>query len=168
MLGFVFSGGRVTPRFLPIDESHPLAPSEPYGRSKLLAETALARHAAAGSVVFALRPPWVWVPEEYDRYRKLILSPGDWWDGLWAYVSGEDLARAVSAALMADVSSGFHAAYVAAPDNGTETPTRELAEKHYAGVELRGDLGEFASLISSDRLDALTGFRPATSWREFL
>lgn len=168
VLGFAFSRGRVAPRYFPVNEAHPLAPTEPYGRSKLMAETALARRARAGPTVVSLRPPWVWVPEEYERVRRLTEAPDDWWDGLWAYVHGDDLARAVERALTVSVEPGFHAVYVAAPDNGTVFPTRELVGRYFPDVPLARELSEYASLISSEGAAKLIGFAPALTWREFL
>jgi nucleoside-diphosphate-sugar epimerase len=168
VLGFVFSGRRTKPRYFPIDEAHPASPSEPYGASKLAAERALDLAARGGLTVVCLRPPWVWVPEEYARCRELTKSPDEWWDGLWAYMHGDDLARAVGLAVTRDVPAGFHAVYVAAPDNGTVLPTRELLARHYPDVPIRDGLGEFASLISSEGARKLLGAKPAMTWREFL
>ncbi len=168
VLGFVFSEGRVRPNYLPVDEAHPLAPTEPYGRSKLLAETVLARQAGRTAPVVSLRPPWVWVPEEYEKLRRLTRAPADWSEGLWAYVHGDDLARAVERAVTLEIGPGFHAAYVAAPDNGTVVPTAQLVEKYFPDVPVRRELAEFGSLVSSSRLESLLGFKPTMSWREFL
>lgn len=168
VLGFVFSEGKIRPRYLPIDEDHPLSPSEPYGRSKLMAETVLAREATESMTIVCLRPPWVWVPEEYDRCRELTRDPGRWWDGLWAYVHGDDLARSAALAATSDVETGFHAVYVAAPDNGTARPTADLVSEYYADVPVRATLPEFGSLISSARAASLLGSAPMMSWRSFL
>lgn len=169
VLGFVFSRGKRQPAYLPIDEEHPLSPTEPYGMSKLLAEEILTRHLSVDTVLVVLRPPWVWVPEEYDKCRRLAKRPDDWADGLWAYVHGEDLARAAEAALSRDLPVGRHTAYVAAPDNGTAVPTRTLLERFYPAIPLREEgLPEFGSLISSEGTHRLLAFRPAMSWREFL
>jgi len=168
VLGVVFSGGRARPRYFPIDESHPLSPSDPYGRSKLTAETFLAREAAGRMTVVSLRPPWVWVPEEYDRYRRLTVEPGDWSGGLWAYIHGDDLARAVESALTADLPPGHRAVYVAARDNGTVVPTLELVREYYPEVPRRGEIAAFGSLISSRGARDLLGYEPMLSWREFL
>ncbi len=168
VLGFVFSGGAVVPEYLPVDEEHPLAPSDPYGRSKLSAELLLARHAAESATVVSLRPPWVWVPEEYGRLRRLTVTPEEWPDGLWAYVHGDDLARAVELAVEREIAPGFHAAYVSAPDNGTAVPTAQLLKSYFPDVPVRKELREFESLVSSARLESLLGFRPSMSWREFL
>jgi nucleoside-diphosphate-sugar epimerase len=168
VLGFVFSKGRAAPCYFPIDEQHPLSPSEPYGRSKLRAEAFLAREAGAAMTVVSLRPPWVWVPEEYDKYRKLTITPAAWWDGLWAYVHADDLARAVDAAIVRDLPPGHHAVYVAAADNGTTSPTRELVETYYGGVPLRAAITEYGSLISCRAARELLEYEPERSWRGFL
>lgn len=167
VLGFVFSDGAVVPEYLPVDEAHPLSPTDPYGRSKLSAEVLLARQ-PAGATVVSLRPPWIWVPEEYEKLRELTREPSKWSGGLWAYVHGDDLARAVELAATQDIEPGFHAAYVAAPDNGTVVPSSRLAADYFPDVPVRRDLPEFAGFLSSDGLDELLGFRPSMSWREFL
>ena len=168
ILGFVFSQGRTKPLYFPIDERHPLSPTEPYGRSKLRAEVALTRNTGDEASVVILRPPWVWVPEEYEKNRRLKESPDEWWHGLWAYVHGEDLARAAALAVTADLPPGVHAVYVAAADNGTDVPTRELLNRYYPDVPVRGELAEFGSLISSAAAAELLGFAPTMTWREFL
>lgn len=168
VLGFVFGGGRAKPRYFPIDESHPLSPSEPYGRSKLQAEMFLARQGADRMTVVSLRPPWVWVPEEYDRYRGLTVDPGEWWGGLWAYVHGDDLAGAIESAVLSDLPAGHHAAYVTAADNGTVVPTRELIRQYYPDVPVRDEITEFGSLISCREATDLLAYEPSLTWREFL
>jgi nucleoside-diphosphate-sugar epimerase len=167
VLGFAFSGGAVSPNYFPIDEAHPLSPIDPYGISKLSAELLLARRPTAVTVV-SLRPPWIWVPEEYEKLRELTSDPSKWSAGLWAYVHGEDLARAVELAVTLDLEPGFHAAYIAAPDNGTIAPSARLAADYFPDVPIRGEMPEFGSFLSSDGLEELLGFRPSMSWREFL
>ena len=118
--------------------------------------------------MISLRPPWVWVPEEYEKLRRLTRTPAEWSGGLWAYVHGDDLARAVERAVTLDIEPGFHAAYVAAPDNGTVVPTSRLLDDYFPGIPVRQDLPEFGSLVSSSRLENLLSFKPTMSWREFL
>lgn len=168
VLGFVFSKGRTKPDYLPIDEAHPLSPSDAYGRSKLAAETLLARRACPAMRVVSLRPPWVWVPEEYDNCRRLTTDPGAWWDGLWAYVHGDDLARVVVSALGTGLEGTCHAVYVAAPDNGTTCSSRELIDRYYSQASLRSSFEGSESLISSDACERLLELRPTMEWRHFL
>jgi len=168
VLGFVFGEGRTAPAFFPIDETHPLGPTEPYGRSKLEAEIAAARLAGEELTLVHLRPPWVWVPEEREACLRLTRRPEDWWDGLWAYIHGDDLARAVDLAVARPLPEGAHAVYVAAPDNGTIVPTAELVARFYPGVPVRGKLGQYQSLLSSERARRLLGFEAAATWRTFL
>ncbi len=168
ILGFVFSEGQTRPLYFPIDEKHPISPTEPYGRSKLRAELAVARNTSDEASAVVLRPPWVWVPEEYEKDRRLTGSPDEWWHGLWAYVHGDDLARAAALAITADLRPGIHAVYVAATDSGTDVPTRELLDRYYPDVPVRAELQEFGSLISSAAASELLGLGPTMTWREFL
>ncbi len=168
VLGFVFSGGEIRPRYFPIDEGHPLLPAEPYGMSKLLAETYLEQEVAASLPLLILRPPWIWAPEEYDRYRELLTNPTEWRDGLWAYIHVDDVAEAIARGVESSLPVGCHAAFMSAPDNGTVYPTRELVTRFFPKIGLPDEVEEFGSLVSSDMLDTLIGFRPGRTWREFL
>ncbi|MBD3348286.1 MAG: NAD-dependent epimerase/dehydratase family protein, partial [Candidatus Eisenbacteria bacterium] len=137
VLGFAFGEQKVQPMYLPVDEDHRLAPRDPYGRSKLVAEEALSDCRPDDAVVVSLRPPWVWVPEEYARCRRLTRDPESWVGGLWAYVHGDDLARAVERALVHELAPGHHCVYVVATDNGTIFRTRELIERYYSQTHVR-------------------------------
>jgi hypothetical protein len=108
------------------------------------------------------------VPEEYEKVRRLTVHPSEWWDGLWAYVHGDDLARAAELAALADLPAGHHPLYVTAADNGTILATRELMREYYPSVPIRGPLAEFGSLISSRAARDLIGYEPSLSWRGFL
>jgi len=168
VLGFAFGRRRVLPRYFPINEDHRLQPADPYGRSKLTAEEALADCRPDRAVAVSLRPPWVWVPEEYAQCRRLTHDPESWVGGLWAYIHGDDLARAVECALNADLTPGHHPLYVAASDNGTIFRTRELIQRYYPQVEVRPGIGEFGGLISGALAAGSIGFTPSLTWRGFL
>lgn len=168
VLGFASGAHRATPMYFPIDEDHTLQPSDPYGRSKLAAEEALADIRPPDAVAVSLRPPWIWVPEEYAQCRRLTHDPASWAGGLWAYIHGDDLARAVECALGADLSPGHHPVYVTAYDNGTIFRTRELLQRYYSQVVVRPGIPEFGGLISGARAAALLGFTPDLTWRRFL
>jgi len=168
VLGFAFGRHKVSPRYFPINEDHGLQPADPYGRSKLRAEEALADCRPDRAVAVSLRPPWVWVPEEYAQCRRLTHDPESWVGGLWAYIHGDDLARAVECALNADLAPGHHPLYVAAADNGTIFRTRELTQRYYPQVEVRAGIAEFGGLISGAQAAGSIGFTPNLTWRGFL
>lgn len=168
VVGVVFSARKSDPDYFPIDEDHPLSPSEPYGRSKLLAEQGLAGVRPKDGVVICLRPPWVWVPEEYPKCRRLTRNPGMWVDALWAYVHADDVAAAVKVALEHEVTPGFHTYFVAAEDNGTTMPTRKLLDQYYPCVPRKPGIPQFGSLISSGKIARELGFESRLTWRQFL
>lgn len=172
VLGFALGEGLPEPRFLPVDEDHPLDPKDPYGLSKLAGEEACRSAAArSGLRALALRPPWIWVPEEYDLYRTYTSEPArpDWIRDLWAYVQVDDLAQAVSTALITKDLHSFEAMFVAAADNGTERGSRSLIKDYLPGSpRIDGTFGRRESLVSSERARSRLSYVPKRSWTEFL
>ncbi len=168
VLGFTFGAGRVRPRYFPVDEEHVMAPVDPYGRSKLMAEESLTDKRPADTVVVSLRPSWVWVEEEYAQSRRLTHDPEEWVGGLWSYVHGDDVAEAVRRAAEADLAPGHHPILLSAPDNGTIFPTRKLVEKYYAETAMRPGISQYGSLVTSREAARLLGFSPELTWRGFL
>ncbi|MFH1501749.1 MAG: NAD(P)-dependent oxidoreductase [Candidatus Eisenbacteria bacterium] len=168
VLGFVFGQGGVKPRYFPVDEDHKLTPTDAYGRSKLVAEQSLSEDRPPDSVVVSLRPPWVWVPEEYAQCRRLTHDPEGWAGGLWAYIHGDDLAAAVKLAVERDLAPAHYPVFVAAEDNGTIFATRKLVEKFYPQVTVRSGISEYGSLISTREASRILGFAPTLRWRGFL
>lgn len=172
VLGFALGKDLPEPRFLPLDEDHPLGPKDPYGLSKLAGEEAC-RAAACRSPLraLALRPPWIWVPEEYDTYRTYTAEPGrpDWIRDLWAYVHVEDLAAAVSMALITKDLEPFEALFVTAADNGTERSSRSLVKEYLpVSPRIQGTFGRRESLISFERARSRLAYVPKQTWTEFL
>jgi nucleoside-diphosphate-sugar epimerase len=168
--GFVFSQESPRPLYFPVDELHPTSPLDPYGASKLLGEELVRAfaHRTHGAAV-ALRPPWVWCPEEYDKCRELTQNPEIWWKGLWAYVHVDDLARAAALSLETKMDRPFEAMLIAASDNGTDVPTPELVSEYYPNVKIATDqLDAYQSLMSCEKAKNLIDFEPSLSWRDFL
>ncbi len=168
VLGFTFGADRVKPKYFPVDEDHALAPVDPYGRSKLMAEEALTEKRPQDAVVVSLRPSWVWVEEEYAQCRRLTHDPGQWVGGLWAYVHGNDVAEAVRLSLETELAPEHHRLFLSAPDNGTIFPTRNLVEKHYPQTAVRPGIAQYGSLVASHKAARLLGFSPGLTWRGFL
>ncbi len=170
VLGFSFMEKRIWPDYLPIDEDHPLRPQDPYALSKLVGEEICRAYSRRFEIqTIALRPPWIWVPEEAELHRALVAEPARWYKGLWAYIWVYDLAEAVELSLMAEELPPHAALFVAADDNGTGVESRLLVARYYPEVKrIASDFGGRQSLISSARARRLLGWRPRQSWRSIL
>jgi len=170
VLGFTYARRRLQPRYVPIDEQHPLEAHDPYGLSKRLGEIiAQAFHLETGVTVFCLRPPWVWVPEEAELYVELVRHPECWVHGLWAYIAVEDLCDAVERAIRYDGPSGYYEFFVTASDVGVPIPTRWLLEHFYGFTgPYREDFSEYGAVISSRAVQEFLGWRPRWDWRSWL
>jgi nucleoside-diphosphate-sugar epimerase len=169
VLGWPFNPRPLIPMFLPIDESHPLAPQESYGLSKLLTEEIIAAAVRRSTVLTAvnLRMPWIQSAATFDaevtaRRADEATATGN----LWSYIDVADAAEAFAAAIRADLVD-VQSVYIAAPDTFMPDETLELVHRSFPEVELRRDLPGHTSVISSDRAERLLGIRPRRSWRAY-
>ncbi len=166
--GLVFKAHDTPPDYLPIDEDHPLRPTEAYGLSKQLAETIAASIArGTGMELVVLRPVYVAFPELHrdlpDRGRDPMSR------NLWSYVTPEDAARAFALALERK-TEGIETYFVAAPDTLSPIPTLDLLAARYGTLPPLRDAQRwardpFASVISINRARAALGFEPTGNWR---
>ena len=168
VLGFAFATHRPPLAALPVDESHPLRPQDPYGLSKLAAEQAVAAATErSGMETVSIRPPWVWVPEERALHRSLLERPDTFAHSLWSYIDVEDLADALLAALVRPLPAPHQTLFAAAPDAGARDDIRGLVARFYPEARsLAAPLSPSAPLISSARLGAVLGVTPSRSWRD--
>ena len=160
-MGFPFEEA---PPSLPVDENATAA-NNTYGLGKVLEE------AMAGQLVR-------WDPElSITALRYTNVVPSDGYgsfdragdptyrrDLIGSYVDARDGALAVSLALQ-HARAGFEVYNVAAPDSGLSIPSAELAAAWFPGTTVTKQLGEFESLMSTDKLQAL-GFRAEHLWRD--
>ena len=164
VLGLPFE--RERPAYAPIDEEHPTYPEFSYALSKLISEE-MARqfHRRTGIPYVGLRFSNVMEPHDYAHF------PGFWdnpelrrWN-LWGYVDARDVAQACRLALRSDVG-GAEVFIVAAADTVMNRPSAELMAEVYPDVEIRGELGEFETLLAIGKARRLLGYAPAYSWRD--
>jgi nucleoside-diphosphate-sugar epimerase len=106
-------------------------------------------------------------PDDYQRFPSFWPDPDLRRWNLWGYVDARDVAQACRLSLEADVS-GAEAFIVAAADTVMDRPSADLMAEVYPDVEIRGELGEFESLLSSANARRLLGYEPAYSWRDVL
>ena len=165
--GFFFSDDPVVPDRLPIPETHPLRPADPYGLSKVVAEEIAATVARRDDVpVASLRPSWIQEPGDYpcrdDEYQSdLAAGAGNY----WSYVDARDVADMVAAALTADID-GHEVFNCVAPDNALGRPLHEAMREHYGRLPddcaVAGDDAAYSVAKAADLLD----WEPTRSWRE--
>ena len=154
------------PRYLPVDEDHPLAPVHPYGVSKLVVEDVCRAFARRGDIeVTCLRPTVVAFPWHVPVMLERVRSGMRWFA---SYVTPEDTAVACRLAL------DYHAApfdvfYLNAADACVDEPSLERAEALFGAVPRLRDPAWYeadprAAFIDSPRAQAALGWRPTSSW----
>ena len=156
----------VPPNYAPLDEDHFPYPTTTYALSKVVSES-IADHVAAWSGIpfVALRFSNIFEPEEYEHVPSVWADPAIRRWNLWSYVDVRDVASSCRLALEAPVE-GAAAFIVAAADTVMNRPSAELLREVFPGVELRGEVGEFESLMSTGRARTKLGFEPRHSWRD--
>jgi nucleoside-diphosphate-sugar epimerase len=170
--GMAFAERRFTAPYAPIDEALESRPQDPYALAKVFGEQLMDATVARSDVrALSIRPSWVQWEGNYER------SLGGWLrdpfggapsESFWSYIDVYDLAHALRLAAECGLE-GHEAMYVAAPDNATGKPLRELIAHHFGeAVELRELAREDAGGISSAKAEQLLGWRATRSWRDYL
>jgi UDP-glucose 4-epimerase len=172
VLGFAFSTSRMWPKYLPIDEQHPLRPQDPYGLSKLTCEQLCSGFSRrTGMQTICLRPPWIWAPEpkEIVFYRQLRTEYPKWYKNLWAYIHVLDVAGAVRLCVERDDLPQHDVFFITADENWTDLESRSLVAEFYPETtKIPEEWTGLASFISSSKAAKAFGFRPKHTWREIL
>jgi nucleoside-diphosphate-sugar epimerase len=168
VLGFPFNPSPLRPRYLPVDEAHPLAPQEAYGLSKLATEEIVAAATRRSDLAaVSLRMPWIQTPASFA----LDVAPrrGDpriAAANLWSYIDIRDAAAAFLAALERPLE-GHAALYISAPDTFMEQETLSLVKAGFGEIELRSPLPGHAPLLDATAAERLLGVRAVHSWRSY-
>ncbi|NEU57651.1 NAD(P)-dependent oxidoreductase [Halorussus sp. MSC15.2] len=163
-------------RFLPVDETHPLTPSNPYGLGKQVAEAVadgFGRRERAPTTVASLRFPLVTgeaelrtVFAEADRSPEAVRDAGFFEKArktLFAYLHVDDAVALATRALEADFA-GHEVFFGAARDTTVAAPSSELAG-HY-DAEIRESFEGYESLIDTGKADEWLGWSADRSWRD--
>lgn len=167
------------PLFAPVDETHPIAPQDPYALSKhfgeQLCDAAVRRSPTITAV--SIRPSWCQDEKNIERnLGPFIRDHSLPQPGMWAYICIADLANAIVAAARVPASalgtSRHEVVYIAAADNiGGRDFAKAVAaaEAHFGKVELRLPLERVdASGLCCAKARRLLGWAPKLSWRDFL
>ncbi len=144
--------------YFPIDEAHPNHAEDAYSLSKWVCEQqadALARR-YAGLSIASLRFHWV-LPDRATAMARYA-EPGWRVDRhLWGYTRRDAAADACLRGVEARLD-GHEVFYIVAPDTASDTPSRELAARHFPDVPIRGDLPGRSSFMTSAKAGRLLGW----------
>jgi len=160
--GFCYALHRFSPRYLPIDESHPVHPQDCYGLSKVVTEEiAHTFHRRTGMQVICLRFGHVPLPDEYG----FLAAHSGAERFLWSYVDVRDAAAACRLAVEAE-GLGSVAMNICADDTCSTVPNEELLRTLYPDVaELRGEMTGYRAWSDNSRAKELLGWQPRQTWR---
>lgn len=149
---------------MPLDESFPPVPEDPYSLSKYVnEETCAAFHRAYGITTAAFRFAGVWRDDMYREKLAQGLTPTtEWSDLLYQWVHVEDLVRGIAQALDEPQLPGHGVYTLGAADTICPEPTMEILERFRPDLAATVDkpLEGRAPLMSIDRARAAFGYDP--------
>ena len=162
--GALFGDALWTPEYLPIDETHPLRPTDPYGTSKACGERIAAMAARRfGIQVTTLRPATIITPER-SRARPVEdgvdLREDDTSGDFGSYVDVRDVARLIEAAIRSD-HDGHEIVHCVADENYLGEPTAEIVAAICGELPDRCDLEGLQAAYTNEKADRLFDWRPA-------
>jgi nucleoside-diphosphate-sugar epimerase len=181
-LGVDVTNPRMPPAYLPIDEAHPLRPTQAYGLSKLVGEEIGRSFARRGAMaVTCLRPAWVMFPETLDSLvGRLRAGPEtgpppagqEHLPLLRGYVDPADVARAFRLALARPAAPG-DVFFVTAADTFGAEPTLRHLERLYGTVpEIRKPdvyrQNPHAGAYDTSRAREILGWTPSVAWADLV
>jgi UDP-glucose 4-epimerase len=167
--GLLHQPASVMPMYLPIDEMHPLCPTEAYGLSKQLSEEAAHCFARRGLEIIILRPGLIIFPEMWQKVPLWGADPTN--SDLWWYVEPADVALAfrLSVELSSVVRQTF---FIGAANTFSLVPTLELVKNRYGQLpEIRKPdvyrTDPHAALFDITHARNVLGFSPRSDWRRW-
>jgi len=164
ILGLPFE--RAAPAYAPLDEDAPPLPESSYALSKLVSEEMARQFNRWNGVPYAgLRFSNIMEPHDYERFPSFWEDPRARRWNLWGYVDARDVAQSCRLALHGDIA-GAEVFVVAAADTVMDRPSRELLAEVFPDVPVRGEVGEFETLLSIAKARRVLGYEPAYSWRD--
>lgn len=172
-LGFGYRTHEFAPEFMPVDETHPNRPQDPYGLSKLVGEdiaAAIHRRTAGELRVVSIRPSGVTRPWQYpSQAERSDKDPTASQRSLFSYTDPRDLASLFRLAIESETpEAACTAVYAIQDDSSAHRPVRELMPIAYPGTEsLPGldNLGDTRSGVSNALARRLFNWNPRRSWR---
>jgi len=160
------------PRYLPVDEDHPVAPWNGYETSKLAGEAAADRITNAFDVsVATIRPSWIQFPGEYvvTSFREeFSFETAERFGNLWSYVDIRDVVSLTEAALAAvrdGPIDGHEVLNCFAAENFLGVDTADAIKAGYGDLPDRCGLAGEESGFSTAKAGELLDWEPSHSWK---
>ena len=155
------------PPYVPVDEEYAPRPESTYSLVKTLEEAMAAQLCRWDPrlKMYGLRFSNVMEPHDYASFASFDADARLRKWNLWAYIDARDGAQAVRRALE-HPGTGMELFVIANADTVMSRPNSELLAEVFPGVEVRGDLGEHATLLSIDKARRVLGYEPQHSWRD--
>ncbi len=156
---------------LPVDESHPTRPEDPYGTSKLVGEELGAMAARKhGISVTSIRPVWITYPgSQRTAHSRETFDPecADPTGNCWAYVDVRDVVSMVRLALEHRSTGDGHEAYhAAAPNTYLDRPTADVLETVFGELPEDCTLEGDQSVFSTAKAESALGWTAEHTWEE--
>ena len=162
----VYGFAKVPPKYVPVDEAHPLRPANCYALSKMAGEQAADYFVERfGMTILSFRFMGVRMPAQLDaELSQMAQDSGGGASLLWTRTDARDAALACRLAVEAEaVPSG--------PYNITGSrvvlsePTATLVERYFGDkTEVRGTLPNHISPLSCARAETAFGYQPRFVW----
>lgn len=157
------------PQYLPVDEDHPLRPTEAYSLSKKVTEQIAKSFADRGKLeVLVIRPGHIIFEREYSEMRQRGSDLNNY--HLWGHVVPEDAAQGFDLALQLDDGS-FDVFFILAADGMNTRPTLDLfAERFGHAPEVRDPAlyaeNPTAGVFGIAHARKKLGYAPQFTWRD--
>lgn len=150
---------------LPLDETYPPEPEDPYSLSKWVnEETCAAFHRAYGITTAAFRFAGVWTDDMYRQQLEAGLRPtAAWSDDLFQWVHVADVVSGLIRALEEPRLPGHGVYYLGAADTRCPEPTMEILDRFRPDLaaKVTRRLEGRETLISIDAARRAFGYAPA-------
>ena len=166
--GIVFAHGHRDPDYFPLDEEYQVKPMDSYAISKICNErTAEAFAMRTGTDIYALRIGNMIEPDEYALFPGWFAKPGFRKRIAWSYIDARDLGEIVRLGIETN-GLGYQVFNAVNDHSSSDLPTAELLRRYYPNVPVRGEMGEFESLLSNRKAREMLGFRENHNWRAYV
>lgn len=156
------------PQYLPVDEDHPVRPTEFYSLSKHMTEVICRSYVNRGKLqIAAIRPSKIVLQHEWSELRDRGTDVHNF--HFWAYVEPEDVAHGFYLALELKKLS-YDVFFISADDSLCSRPTLDMVKERLGSLpEIRKpevyERNPHASIFDSDRAKKVLGFRAKSDWR---